>query len=163
MSLNPYLYFNGQSEEAFQFYEKRVGGKITFMMRYEGSPMAGQTPPGTPIKSCTLGSPWATAYWKAVMPRQENTRNRRAFASCSGPLTPRRQTASTGFWRKAEPCRYLLGRLLGAPVRYGRWQIRDPVVDKLREACGVRTQVTILLLATGSTGQPCSPIFLHPC
>ena len=42
MSLNPYLYFNGRCEEAFQFYEKRLGGKITFMMTYEGSPMAGQ-------------------------------------------------------------------------------------------------------------------------
>jgi PhnB protein len=28
MSLNPYLYFNGRCEEAFQFYEKRLGGKI---------------------------------------------------------------------------------------------------------------------------------------
>ena len=46
MSLNPYLYFNGQCEEAFRFYEKRLGGKITFMMTYEGSPMAGQAPPG---------------------------------------------------------------------------------------------------------------------
>jgi PhnB protein len=46
MSLNPYLYFNGQCEEAFLFYEKCLGGKITFMMTYEGSPMAGQAPPG---------------------------------------------------------------------------------------------------------------------
>jgi PhnB protein len=46
MSLNPYLYFNGQCEEAFRFYEKRLGGKITFMMTYEGSPMATQAPPG---------------------------------------------------------------------------------------------------------------------
>ena len=46
MSLNPYLYFNGQCEEAFKSYEKWLGGKITFMMTYEGSPMAGQAPPG---------------------------------------------------------------------------------------------------------------------
>ena len=46
MSLNPYLYFDGQCEEAFLFYEKCLGGKITFMMTYEGSPMAGQAPPG---------------------------------------------------------------------------------------------------------------------
>jgi hypothetical protein len=25
-------YFDGQCEEAFKFYEKRLGGKITFMM-----------------------------------------------------------------------------------------------------------------------------------
>ena len=46
MSLNPYLYFNGQCEKAFKFYERRLGGKITFMMTYEGSPMASQAPPG---------------------------------------------------------------------------------------------------------------------
>ena len=46
MSLNPYLYFDGQCEEAFKFYEKRLGGKITFMMTWEGAPMAGQAPPG---------------------------------------------------------------------------------------------------------------------
>ena len=44
MSLNPYLYFNGQCEEAFRFYEQRLGGKITFMMKYEGSPMASLGP-----------------------------------------------------------------------------------------------------------------------
>jgi hypothetical protein len=46
MSLNPYLYFDGQCEEAFKFYEKRLGGKITFMMKWEGASMAGQASPG---------------------------------------------------------------------------------------------------------------------
>jgi PhnB protein len=46
MALNPYLYFNGQCEEAFHFYENCLGGKITFMMTWEGSPMPGQAPPG---------------------------------------------------------------------------------------------------------------------
>ena len=46
MSFNPYLYFNGRCEEAFRFYEKCLGGKITFMMTWEGSPMAGQAPVG---------------------------------------------------------------------------------------------------------------------
>jgi PhnB protein len=55
MSLNPYLYFNGQCEEAFQFYEKRLGGKITFMMTYEGSPMASQAPPGCAKKVLHAG------------------------------------------------------------------------------------------------------------
>jgi len=46
MALNPHLYFDGQYEEAFRFYQKCLGGKITFMMSWEGSPMGGQTPPG---------------------------------------------------------------------------------------------------------------------
>ena len=45
MQLNPYLMFNGQCEAAFKFYEKVLGGKIEAMMRFEGSPMAAQTPP----------------------------------------------------------------------------------------------------------------------
>ena len=50
MALNPYLYFDGQCEEAFKFYQKCLGGKITFMMSWEDSPMAGQTPPGWAMK-----------------------------------------------------------------------------------------------------------------
>jgi len=46
MELNAYLSFNGQCEEAFKFYEKCLGGKITFMMVWGDSPMAKETPPG---------------------------------------------------------------------------------------------------------------------
>jgi PhnB protein len=42
MQLNPHLSFKGDCEAAFQFYEKCLGGNITFMMPYEGSPMANQ-------------------------------------------------------------------------------------------------------------------------
>ena len=45
MQLNPYLMFDGQCEAAFKFYVKVLGGKIEAMMRFEGSPMAAQTPP----------------------------------------------------------------------------------------------------------------------
>ena len=44
MQLNPYLSFNGKCEEAFKYYEKVLGGKVAMMMKYEGSPMADQTP-----------------------------------------------------------------------------------------------------------------------
>jgi PhnB protein len=40
MQLNPYLLFNGQCEEAFQFYEKCLGGKIEAIHKFGGSPMA---------------------------------------------------------------------------------------------------------------------------
>jgi PhnB protein len=45
MQLDPHLTFNGQCEVAFKFYEKSLGGKITFMMTHAESPMAAQTPP----------------------------------------------------------------------------------------------------------------------
>lgn len=38
MKLNPYLFFNGQCETAFKFYEQCLGGKITAMMTYGESP-----------------------------------------------------------------------------------------------------------------------------
>jgi len=45
MQGNPHLTFNGQCEEAFQFYEKCLGGNVVLMMRHGDSPMAEQTPP----------------------------------------------------------------------------------------------------------------------
>ena len=42
MQLNPYLFFNGQCEAAFKFYEKCLDGKITAMLPHEGTPAAGQ-------------------------------------------------------------------------------------------------------------------------
>jgi PhnB protein len=45
MRLNPYLYFNGQCEAAFKFYERCLGGKIVMMLTHEGTPAAEQVPP----------------------------------------------------------------------------------------------------------------------
>ena len=39
MKLNPYPSFNGNCEEAFNFYASTLGGQIETMIRYEGSPM----------------------------------------------------------------------------------------------------------------------------
>lgn len=46
MSLNPRigLSFDGQCEAAFQFYERCLNGKITFMLRWGESPMAKDAP-----------------------------------------------------------------------------------------------------------------------
>ena len=45
MQFNPYLYFNGDCEEAFKFYEQLLGGKIEALFRHEGSPAASHVPP----------------------------------------------------------------------------------------------------------------------
>jgi PhnB protein len=34
MQLDPYLHFNGNCEEAFEFYEKALGGKIVAKHTY---------------------------------------------------------------------------------------------------------------------------------
>jgi PhnB protein len=40
------LMFEGRCEEALRFYERVLGGTITFMQRYGESPMAGAAPEG---------------------------------------------------------------------------------------------------------------------
>ena len=45
MQLNAYLSFKGQCEAAFKFYERVLGGKITFMITWGESPMAKESPP----------------------------------------------------------------------------------------------------------------------
>ncbi|HLK49664.1 MAG TPA: VOC family protein [Bryobacteraceae bacterium] len=44
MQLNTHLNFNGQCEEAFQFYQKSLGGIIAAMVRHEGTPAAEHVP-----------------------------------------------------------------------------------------------------------------------
>ena len=53
MTINPYLGFNGNCEEALKFYETTLGGKILTVFRYESSPMAASALPVRSIKSCT--------------------------------------------------------------------------------------------------------------
>lgn len=44
MQLSTYLFFNGQCEAAFKFYERLLGGKIEGMMTHAGSPAEEQVP-----------------------------------------------------------------------------------------------------------------------
>ncbi|HMD15621.1 MAG TPA: hypothetical protein VKH18_03060 [Terriglobales bacterium] len=44
MQVNPYLFFSGQCEAAFKFYEKLLGGKIEVMITHEGTPAADHVP-----------------------------------------------------------------------------------------------------------------------
>jgi PhnB protein len=44
MEITPHLSFNGDCEAAFKFYEQCLGGKISFLMTYADSPIAGQFP-----------------------------------------------------------------------------------------------------------------------
>jgi PhnB protein len=47
MKLNPYLAFDGRCREAFEFYEKTLGGKIAFMQTIGESPVAAHSPAET--------------------------------------------------------------------------------------------------------------------
>ncbi|MEP7043464.1 MAG: VOC family protein [Dokdonella sp.] len=48
MKFIPYLDFDGQAKEAFDFYATVFEGKITMRMTYAESPMAKDTPPESP-------------------------------------------------------------------------------------------------------------------
>ncbi len=39
MQLEPYLFFHGRCEEALNFYKQCLGGEITELNRFAGSPM----------------------------------------------------------------------------------------------------------------------------
>jgi PhnB protein len=45
MQVNPYLFFNGQYEAAFKFYERCLGGKLVGTMTHGESPMSSQVSP----------------------------------------------------------------------------------------------------------------------
>ncbi|MEO8279957.1 MAG: VOC family protein [Ideonella sp.] len=51
-TLTPYLSFNGNTREAFAFYEQALGAKIEAMMPYADMPA-----PTGPAESCGNGSP----------------------------------------------------------------------------------------------------------
>jgi PhnB protein len=44
MQVNPYLFFDGQCKEAFEFYANLLGGKIDAMLTHEGTPAADHVP-----------------------------------------------------------------------------------------------------------------------
>lgn len=44
ITTNPYLFFDGNCEEAFNFYATLFGGKINAMMPHEGTPAEGGVP-----------------------------------------------------------------------------------------------------------------------
>ena len=45
MQVNPYLFYNGNCEAAFKFYEKSLGAKIELMLRNEEAPESMPAPP----------------------------------------------------------------------------------------------------------------------
>ncbi|MEP6825224.1 MAG: VOC family protein [Ramlibacter sp.] len=49
MAIQPYLFFNGHCEEAFEFYKKALDAQVTMLMRFRENPdppPPGQLPPG---------------------------------------------------------------------------------------------------------------------
>jgi PhnB protein len=47
MNLYTHLNFGGNCEEAFQFYEQHLGGRVTMMMKASEMPAGARSPPGS--------------------------------------------------------------------------------------------------------------------
>ena len=45
MQINPYLFYQGNCEAAFKFYEKTLGGKIEMLLRNDEAPESMPAPP----------------------------------------------------------------------------------------------------------------------
>ena len=45
MQVNPYLFYNGNCEAAFKYYEKVLGARIEVMLRNEEAPELMPSPP----------------------------------------------------------------------------------------------------------------------
>ena len=45
MQVNPYLYYNGDCEAAFKFYEKALGARIEMALTFDGAPESMPIPP----------------------------------------------------------------------------------------------------------------------
>ena len=91
--MNPYLSFNGDCEAAFKLYEQCLGGKITFSVTYEGTPMADQAPPewGKKIAHATLDVGGQILQGGDVVPGQyEEPRGMNITLSMKDPLEAER-------------------------------------------------------------------------
>ena len=50
MQVQPYLFFDGRSEEAIEFYRNALGAEVTFLMRFKECPEKSSIPPGAEEK-----------------------------------------------------------------------------------------------------------------
>ena len=44
--MTPYLFFNGRTEEALEYYKRALGAKVEMMMRFRENPSPEHNPPG---------------------------------------------------------------------------------------------------------------------
>ena len=50
MQIEPYLFFDGRTEEALEFYKEKLGARVDFLMRYKDNPDPRYNPPGSDQK-----------------------------------------------------------------------------------------------------------------
>ncbi|MFI5211883.1 MAG: VOC family protein, partial [Ignavibacteria bacterium] len=56
-TINPYLNFSGNTEEAFNFYKSVFGGEFSSIVRFKDTPEAGKIPPADADKLMHIAFP----------------------------------------------------------------------------------------------------------
>ena len=56
MQIQPYLFFEGRTEEALEFYKGKLGAQVEFLMRYKDNPDPRHNPPnsGDKVMHCNF-------------------------------------------------------------------------------------------------------------
>jgi PhnB protein len=65
-TVNPYLNFPGNTEEAFEFYRSVFGGEFSAVQRYQDTPEAGAIPPGAGEKLMHISLPVGSSVLMAT-------------------------------------------------------------------------------------------------
>ena len=109
MQINPYLYFGGNCEEAFNYYRDHLGGEIVMMMRFKDAPMpAEHKPAGWDDKVLHARIKIGDAVIFASDVKREDDKPMQAFDLVANLKRPRkRPRRSTRRFRTAarSPCR----------------------------------------------------------
>jgi PhnB protein len=138
MQLNPYLLFNGNCEEAFNFYAKCLGGKIVAIARYEGSPMGQSVPPEWSKKVMHARLTFGDAVLMGSDPppgHQEAMKGFQVNINLSDPTEADgvfQALAENGTVADADP-----EDVLGCPLRPADRSVRHALDDQLRAARGL--------------------------
>ena len=74
MTIQPYLFFDGRTEEAVNFYKKAVGAEVEMMMRFKDSPEQPQE--GCAPPAGTAGSTSRSSRRRTRSGRSRSTRLR---------------------------------------------------------------------------------------
>ena len=104
MQINPYLFYNGNCEEALKYYQKVLGAKIGAMFPYEGGPPDMPVPPEWKKKLMHASVTIDGEVLMASDATPGDTISRRAFPSrCRSRIPPMPSAGSTR-WPKAARC-----------------------------------------------------------